>query len=77
MKKLLVAFLGLGCLNYGANAQSMGTTYKTALGARIWDGAGVSLKTFVTPANALEVIGYFNSYARLVSVLEARSCFYS
>ena len=42
-----------------SNAQSMGRTYKTALGLKVWDGVGVSFKTFVVPQNALEVIGYF------------------
>lgn len=40
-------------------SQSMGRTYKTALGVKVWDGAGISFKTFVAPNNALEVIGYF------------------
>jgi hypothetical protein len=37
----------------------MGRTYKTALGVKVWDGAGISFKTFVAQNNALEVIGYF------------------
>ena len=41
-----------------ASAQSMGRTYKTALGVKVWDGAGVSFKTFVDANNALEVIAY-------------------
>jgi hypothetical protein len=41
------------------NAQSMGTSYKTALGVKVWDGAGISFKTFVNNTNAVEVIGYF------------------
>lgn len=41
------------------HAQSMGSSYKTALGVKVWDGAGISFKTFVAPNNAVEVIGYF------------------
>jgi hypothetical protein len=37
----------------------MGTSYKTALGVKVWDGAGVSLKTFLKGNNAAEFIGYF------------------
>ena len=59
MKKMLV----LGCILCIAvcsvNGQSMGRTYKTALGVKVWDGGGISFKTFVAPNNALEVIGYF------------------
>ena len=58
MKKLLI--LLVICLTVAnANAQSMGRSYKTALGVKFWDGAGVSFKTFVAPQNAVEVIGYF------------------
>ena len=59
MKTMMIA-LGLFCLaTTAANAQSMGTSYKTALGVKVWDGAGISFKTFVTPQNAVEFIGYF------------------
>jgi hypothetical protein len=60
MKKILfIAFvLGFTCLSK-VNAQSMGTTYKTALGVKVWDGAGISFKNFVNSTNALELIGYF------------------
>jgi hypothetical protein len=39
--------------------QSMGRSYRTALGVKVWDGGGISFKTFVAPNNAVEVIGYF------------------
>lgn len=42
-----------------AHSQSMGRTYKTALGVKVWDGAGISFKTFLAQQNALELIGYF------------------
>lgn len=59
MKKFLFV---LGCsllVTIAADAQSKGTTYKTALGIKFWDGAGVTFKTFVAPEKAVELIGYF------------------
>ena len=44
----------------GVNGQSMGRTYKTALGVKVWDGGGISFKTFTSANRAFEVIGYFN-----------------
>lgn len=58
MKRILV-LLTISCfLAIGVNAQSMGRSYKTALGVKVWDGGGISFKTFVAPQNAIEVIGY-------------------
>lgn len=59
MRKVL-ALLALGSIiSFGVNAQSMGKSYKTALGVKVWDGIGVSFKTFVVPKNSVEVVGYF------------------
>ena len=58
MKKLLL-ISGFLVSFYFSDAQSMGRTYKTALGVKFWDGAGVSFKTFLQGQNALELIGYF------------------
>ena len=58
MKKLFI-LSGFLIAFYFSDAQSMGRTYKTALGVKFWDGAGISFKTFVDNQNALEVIGYF------------------
>jgi len=41
-----------------ANAQSMGSEYKTALGVKFFPGA-ISIKHFVSPAHAFEGLGYF------------------
>lgn len=59
MKKMLVLGCFLCIAAYSVHAQSMGRTYKTALGVKVWDGGGISFKTFVAPNNALEVVGYF------------------
>lgn len=41
-------------------AQNESSSYKTALGVKVWNnGGGVSLKHFVGNNNALEGIGYF------------------
>ena len=58
MRKLLVVFT-LFLLTYHAEAQNTGSSYRTALGVKVWDGAGISFKHFLTGNNALELIGYF------------------
>ncbi len=58
MKKLLL-LSGFLVSFYFSDAQSMGRSYKTALGVKFWDGAGITFKTFVNTQNALEFIGYF------------------
>lgn len=45
-----------------SQAQSRSTnssSYKTALGVKVWDGGGISLKHFFNGNNAGELIGYF------------------
>lgn len=42
------------------NKTATGTDYKTAIGVKIWDGAGLSLKTFISEKTALEFVGFFN-----------------
>lgn len=71
MKKLLIlSAIALTC-TFAANAQSMGTSYKTALGVKVWDGAGISLKSFVNQTNAVEFIGYFwKQGARITGLYE-------
>ena len=71
MKKLMLLVVA-GCIaSVNLEAQSMGRTYKTALGVKVWDGAGISFKTFVAPKNAIEVIGYFYRYGtRLTGLYE-------
>jgi hypothetical protein len=48
-----------------ANAQSKsatGSDYTTALGVKVWDGGGISLKHFFTEKHAGELIAYFWSH---------------
>lgn len=58
MKRLLFFAIIIAC-SYTSQAQSMGRSYKNALGVKFWDGGGVSFKTFMNKTNALEFIGYF------------------
>lgn len=61
MKKVILSALLLTCA-YLVQAQSRSsnsTSYQTALGIKIWDGGGITLKHFITDRNAIEGIGYF------------------
>lgn len=61
MRKTIVA-LFLIVFSIAAAAQSRSTnstSYKTALGVKVWDGGGISLKHFFNDRNAGELIGYF------------------
>jgi len=61
MRKIIVTSLAL-LIFYSSQAQSKSTnssSYQTALGVKVWDGGGISLKHFINGNNALEVIGYF------------------
>ncbi len=50
---------------------SSGSTYKNALGVKVWDGGGISFKHFVSNKNALEFIGYFwNRGTRITGLYE-------
>jgi len=57
-----------------AQAQSSSTnsySYRTALGVKVWDGGGISLKHFFNGNNAGELIGYFwNRGARFTGLYE-------
>lgn len=58
MKKLIMAVLILAACTTVANAQSKGSSYKTALGVKFYPGA-VTLKHFVKSDAALEGIASF------------------
>jgi len=47
------------------------SSYKTALGVKVWDGGGISFKHFVSDKNAVELIGYFwNRGTRVTGLYE-------
>ncbi|MCX6318353.1 MAG: hypothetical protein NTW29_13770 [Bacteroidetes bacterium] len=61
INKLLHAFI---CFFFFADApaqslQANSSTYKTALGVKVWGGGGISFKQFVSDRNAVELVGYF------------------
>jgi hypothetical protein len=61
MRKALLAAIFLFTVS-AIQAQSKSTnssTYTTALGVKIWDGGGITLKHFFNDRNAGELIGYF------------------
>lgn len=61
MKKLIFV-LCLVVAAHAGQAQSHttnSTSYQTALGLKIWDGGGISLKHFINDSRAVEGIGYF------------------
>jgi hypothetical protein len=54
-----------------AHSQSMGREYRTAIGVKVWDGAGISIKHFTTDKAALEGIGYWwDNGFRIVGLYE-------
>ena len=70
MRKLALVAISI-LVMYAAGAQSMGSSYRTALGVKVWDGAGISLKHFTSGNNAVEAIGYFyNRGFRLTGLYE-------
>lgn len=71
MKKLILTlfsatiFLAVSAQNSTAE----GPDYKTAIGAKLWTGGGISVKTFIKDNNALEFIGYFDRYGTRITGL--------
>jgi hypothetical protein len=60
MRKTLVAAAALFFVftSHAQSSSAHSTDYRTALGVKIWDGGGISLKHFFDK-NAGELIGYF------------------
>ena len=76
MKKgIILTVLVLFAYSLKSNAQSTGYSYRTALGVKVWDGGGISLKHF-TGKNAVEGIAYFWSHGfRLTGLYEIHGDF--
>jgi hypothetical protein len=73
MKKVIVASLCLllAGISYGQSKSSSGSSYRTALGVKVWDGGGISFKHFIQDKAALELIGYFwNQGTRITGLYE-------
>ena len=71
MKKILLLLFFVVSLNVvmSQNRTANSTEYKTAISVKVWNGAGISHKTFITEKNALEFIGYFDRYGTRISGL--------
>ena len=61
MKKIFLPLLVmlLSLTTMGQRKTYTSTSYRTALGVKVWDGGGITLKHFVNAGTALEGIGYF------------------
>lgn len=72
MKKLLLTAIlsaSVFLLTVAQNKTSNSLSYKTSIGVKVWDGAGISLKTFIDDKNAAEFIGFFKSGATRITGL--------
>jgi hypothetical protein len=58
MKRIFIATVLIAASYLVTDAQSMGSSYTTALGVKVYP-AGITLKSFIKPDRALEGIGYF------------------
>ena len=67
-KNFLFLVIAIG-FAFTANAQATGRTYRTAIGVKIWDGGGLTIKHFTKPNAALEGILYFNDHGFRVTGL--------
>jgi hypothetical protein len=78
MRKVIVLVFAL-FLAITVDAQSRsanGYSYQTALGVKVWDGGGISLKHFFSGNNAGELIGYFwNRGVRFTGLYEIHGDF--
>ena len=71
MKSLFFILVVVMVSRTSSYSQAMGTTYKKALGVKVWDGAGITFKNFGAGKNAIELIGYFyRSGVRITGLYE-------
>lgn len=73
MKKTLTLIIAVlvVTVSQAQSKSASGSTYRTALGVKVWDGGGISFKHFVSGNNALELIGYFwNRGTRITGLYE-------
>lgn len=76
-RTLIVVALFLVVTSSQAQSRSANSSsYNTALGVKIWDGAGITVKHFFNGNNAGELIGYFYRYGfRLTGLYEIHGDF--
>ncbi len=74
MRKVFISTIAILFFISTTQAQSKTTnssSYKTALGVKVWDGGGISFKHFLDGNNAVELIGYFyNRGSRITGLYE-------
>ncbi|MBX9782697.1 MAG: hypothetical protein K2X48_05300 [Chitinophagaceae bacterium] len=72
MKHLLALVLITAAYTASAqNKTASSETYKTAIGIKLWNGAGANLKTFIADKSAIEVVGFFyNRGTRITGLYE-------
>jgi hypothetical protein len=76
MKKVFIAFAIVAAFSTmtasAQRVQNVSSGYTTALGLKLWgDGAGVTIKHFIAPNQAMEGIGYvWNGGARISGLYE-------
>jgi|SRR5687767_3375520 len=71
MRKVIVLAVLISIASLVQAQGNRGSSYRTALGVKVWDGAGISFKHFVSGNNAIELIGYFWSRgARITGLYE-------
>jgi hypothetical protein len=71
-KAIVITLILLAVISAQAQRKTTNSSsYKTALGVKVWDGGGISLKHFVSDNHALEGIGYFwNQGFRITGLYE-------
>jgi hypothetical protein len=73
MKKATLLTLFILSLHFvqAQSSSANSSSYTTALGVKVWDGAGITLKHFISDKNAIEAIGYFYKHGfRLTGLYE-------
>lgn len=73
MRKIIVFALAvlISTLSQAQSKSTNSSSYETALGVKVWDGGGISLKHFFSGNKAGEFIGYFwNQGFRLTGLYE-------
>lgn len=78
MRKIFVSVLAmfLVLISQAQSRSASSSSYRTALGVKVWDGGGISLKHFFYNNQAGELIGYFwSSGARFTGLYEIHGDF--
>lgn len=79
MRKVLVLSAVLFCVTtaFGQSKSTNSSSYKNALGVKVWDGGGITFKHFFNGSNnAGELIGYFwNRGMRITGLYEIHGNF--